>query len=207
MSAGEGGGKPLDPVRLAVLEIRELKARLAASESRKNEPIAVVGTGLRFPGDGDDPHSFWRLLREGRDAISEVPSDRWDAEAFFDPNPDAVGKIATRFGGFLRHVDRFDARFFGMSPREAVSVDPQQRLLLEVAWEALEHAAVAPLGLAGRHVGVFVGVSNSDYARLLLEDPAAIDSHFATGSQLSVLAGRLSYLLGLRGPSLVVDTA
>ncbi len=207
MAAGDGGGKPLDPVRLALLELRELKAKLAAAERARSEPIAIVGTGLRFPGDADSPDSFWRLLREGRDGISEVPADRWDAAAFFDPDPDAAGKITTRFGGFLRHVDRFDARFFGVSPREAASIDPQQRLLLEVAWEALEHAAVAPSGLAGRHVGVFVGVSNSDYSRLLFDDATAIDSHFATGSQLSVLAGRLSYLLGLRGPSLIVDTA
>ena len=106
--------------------------------------------GLRFPGGAHDPEAFWELLMSGRDAVTEVPPDRWDVDAMFDPDPGAPGKSYTRWGGFLDGVDRFDAAFFGISPREAVTMDPQQRLLLEVAWEALEHAGIAP-PTAGRH--------------------------------------------------------
>ena len=105
--------------------------------------------GCRFPGGADTPAAFWRLLRDGVDAVTEVPKERWDVDAFFDPDPDAVGKSYTRWGAFLKDVDSFDAAFFGVSPREAVSIDPQQRLLLEVTWEALEHAGIAPSSLAG----------------------------------------------------------
>jgi epothilone polyketide synthase D len=207
MSTGDSQAPQLDPVRRAVLELRDLRAKLAAAERSRREPIAVVGVGLRFPGDACNADTFWSLLEEGRDGIAQVPPDRWDGDRWFDRDPDAPGKTVTKYGGFLRDVDRFDAQFFGISRREATSMDPQQRLVLEVAWEALEHAGIAPLGLAGSATGVFIGFSNSDYARLLLDTPEEIDAHFATGSQGSVLAGRLSYVLGLRGPSLIVDTA
>src|SRR5205085_3957553 len=106
----------------------------APARSRSDEPVAIVGMGLRFPGGADDPDAIWALLAEGRDAVVEVPPDRWDVDAWYDPDPDAPGRIASRWGGFLREVDRFEPTFFGISPREATRMDPQQRLLLECAW-------------------------------------------------------------------------
>jgi acyl transferase domain-containing protein/acyl-CoA synthetase (AMP-forming)/AMP-acid ligase II/acyl carrier protein len=171
------------------------------------EPVAVVGVGCRFPGDGGGgPEAFWQILRDGVDAITEVPADRWDAEAWYEPDPQAPGKMSTRWGGFLPRVDAFDAAFFGIAPREAEEMDPQQRLVLEVAWEALEHAGQAPDRLTGSSAGVFLGISSNDYARLQ-EDPERIGPYWATGNALSIAANRVSYLLGLRGPSVAVDTA
>jgi acyl transferase domain-containing protein/acyl carrier protein len=196
-------------VQEAILALRRLRARLEAVEQARSEPVAVVGIGCRFPGGGHGPEPFWRLLREGVDAVAEVPAERWDVDACYDPEPGRQGKTYCRWGGFLAEVDRFDARFFGIAPKEAVSMDPQQRLVLETAWEALEHAALAPAGLAGSATGVYLGISTSDYLQLGLwsGDPARIDPYAATGGAASVTAGRLSYLLGLRGPSLAVNTA
>ncbi len=197
----------LSPVKRAIVEIRELRAKLAALENAASEPIAIVGVGCRFPG-ADGPDAYWRLLRDGVDAIGKVPADRWDADALYDPDPDAPGKIYARYGGFLDRVDGFDAALFGISPREAVSLDPQQRLLLEVAWEAFENAGVAPDGVSGAPGGVFLGITTSDYGGLQLAgSPADITAYFGTGTALSVAAGRLSYFFGLNGPSLAIDTA
>jgi acyl transferase domain-containing protein len=200
-------GAELSPVKRAIVEIRELRAKLAAIENAATEPIAIVGMGCRFPG-ADGPDEYWRLLRDGVDAIRKVPADRWDADALYDPDPDAPGRIYARYGGFLDRVDGFDAALFGISPREAVSLDPQQRLLLEVAWEALENAGVAPDSVAGSPGGVFLGITTSDYGGLQLAgSPADITAYFGTGTALSVAAGRLSYFFGLNGPSIAVDTA
>ncbi|MDH7486314.1 MAG: beta-ketoacyl synthase N-terminal-like domain-containing protein [Anaerolineae bacterium] len=169
-------------------------------------PIAIIGIGCRFPGAAG-PEAFWRLLREGVDAISETPPDRWDNDAFYDPDPLAPGKLITRWGGFLEGVDEFDAAFFGISPREAERMDPQQRLLLEVAWEALEDAGQPPDRLAGSLTGVFVGISSNDYARLQFAAPEFIDAYAGTGNAHSIAANRLSYFLDLQGPSVAVDTA
>lgn len=204
MSAPESA---LSPTKRAIVEIRELRARLEAAERSRREPIAVIGIGCRFPGGVDGPDAFWRFLCERGDGIAEIPGDRWDLATYYDPDPDAPGKMYARHGGFLDAVDRFDAAFFGISPREAASMDPQQRLLLEVSWEALEHAAHAPDTLSGTATGVYVGMANSDYGRMVWSDVAGIDAYAASGSSFSVAAGRLSYLLGLRGPSLAVDTA
>ena len=171
-----------------------------------SEPIAIVGMGCRFPG-AESPEAFWQLLHDGVDAIREVPSDRWDVDAVYDPEPGTPGKMSTRWGGFLDQVDQFDPRFFGISPREASRMDPQQRLLLEVAWEALENAGQAPDRLAGSSTGVFVGVSSYDYSHLQFSDPERIDAYAGTGNAHSIVANRLSYLLDLRGPSIAVDTA
>ncbi len=152
----------LSPKRLALLA-SDLNAKLERLNQRGVEPIAVIGMGCRFPGGADDPKSFWRLMIEGRDAISEVPPGRWDIDAFYDPDSDAPGKMSTRWGGFLDGIDQFDPEFFGISPREAAGMDPQQRLLLEVSWEALENAGQNPDRLAGSQTGVFVGLCNSDY--------------------------------------------
>ena len=158
----------LSPIKRALFELREMRARVEFLERQRNEPIAIVGMGCRFPG-ASTPDEFWQLLHDGRDAIREVPRDRWDIDAWFDADPDAPGKMSTRHGGFLDRRRRFDARFFGITPREAATMDPQQRLLLEVAWEALEHGGIAPDRLQGQAVGVFIGLAASDY----LQRPAA----------------------------------
>ena len=172
------------------------------------EPIAIVSLGCRFPGGAIDAQSFWQMLHEGADAIGKVPGDRWDRDAYFDENRELSGTMYTQAGGFLDRVDGFDAHFFGISPREALSMDPQQRLLLEVSYEALENA---PLGLsrsAAERTGVFIGITNNDYAQLLLQEGYdQIDPYFVTGNSLNAAAGRLSYILGLQGPSMTVDTA
>jgi acyl transferase domain-containing protein/NADPH:quinone reductase-like Zn-dependent oxidoreductase/acyl carrier protein len=173
------------------------------------EPIAVVGIGCRFPGDSNSPTEFWELLREGRDAIEEIPADRWSTRRFYDPEPGRPGKTYSRWGGFIKGVDRFDARFFGISPREAARMDPQQRILLEVAWEALEDAGLPLEQVSGAPVGVFIGISSWDYAQLQADvtDRSQIDTYSSTGSALSIAANRISYCLNLKGPSMVVDTA
>lgn len=170
------------------------------------EPIAIIGIGCRFP-NAPNPESFWKLLHNGIDAIAQVPKDRWDVDAFYDPEPATPGKMNTRWGGFLEQVDCFDPGFFGISPREAERTDPQHRLVLEVAWEALEDAAIAPERLAGSQTGVFIGIGNYDYGRFLCSDLANINSHNGTGLTLSIAANRLSYLLDLHGPSMAIETA
>jgi acyl transferase domain-containing protein/NAD(P)-dependent dehydrogenase (short-subunit alcohol dehydrogenase family) len=199
----------MTPLKRAFLALEEAEARLAAGQYADREPIAVIGLGCRTPGGVDDPVSLWRLMHDGVDAIAPVPADRWDHAAFYDPDPAAPGRIATHSGGFLRSVDAFDAALFGIAPREAEGMDPQQRLLLEVAWEALEHAGQAPDRLQDSATGVYCGVASGDYAYLQLKsgDPGLLDAHFASGIAHSVFSGRLSYLLGLRGPSVTIDTA
>jgi myxalamid-type polyketide synthase MxaD len=172
-----------------------------------HEPIAIVGIGCRLPGGVDSPGSFWRLLHERVDAISEIPSDRFDVESYFDARPATPGKIMSRFGGFVDGIDQFDAEFFEMSPREAERLDPQHRLLLEVAWEALEDAGQTRELLAGSRTGVFVGQWISDYEARLFQDPAAVDFYMTLGTGRYSASGRLSYTFGLQGPSLTLDTA
>jgi acyl transferase domain-containing protein len=198
----------LSPLKRAFLALENAQQRIAALEGAAREPIAVIGVGCRVPG-ADNPDAFWRLMRDGVDAISVIPSDRFDIDAFFDPDPETPGGIATRYGGFLSDVDQFDCGFFGIAPREAQGIDPQQRLLLEVSWEALEHAGQAPLRLEGTKTGVYFGLCTNDYSYLqvLGGDPGLLNAHFGSGIAHSVAAGRLSYLLGLQGPSLAVDTA
>ncbi|OBK35451.1 hypothetical protein A5658_08640 [Mycobacterium sp. 1245111.1] len=160
-----------------------------------DEPIAIIGIGCRFPG-ADGPAAFWEMLAEGRDAVIDIPPERWTAD------PNGVAR-----GGFLDQVDQFDAKFFNISPREAARIDPQQRLLLEVAWEALEDAGQPTERLAGSPTGVFVGVSTYDYGSLQFGRPDLIDAYSGTGGALSIAANRLSYALDLRGPSMAIDTA
>jgi iturin family lipopeptide synthetase A len=192
----------------ALRTLEATESRLRALQEEKSEPIAVLGMGCRFPGNADTPDEFWQLLSAGHDAISEVPADRWDLAGWYDPDPETPGKMYTRHGGFLRQIDGFDTRFFGISNREAPSIDPQQRLLLEVGWEALEHAGLVPRRLAGSRTGVFVGLCSNDYSQLLaLRMPTEIDAYLATGNSHSVAAGRLSFLLGFTGPAVAVDTA
>ena len=170
------------------------------------EPIAIIGIGCRFPG-AHNPETFWQILHNGVDAISEVPPTRWDIDSFYDPEPVTPGKMNTRYGGFLERVDQFDPGFFGIAPREAERIDPQQRVVLEVAWEALENAGVVPSNLSGSSTGVFIGIGNYDYGVLLSKDVARMNAYDGTGSTLGLAANRLSYLLNLRGPSLAIETS
>ena len=206
----DGGDTPaMSPLKRAFIALEQTRAQLKAVQSAAHEPIAIIGIGCRIPGGADDPASFWRLLSDERDAIGPLPEDRWDVAALYHPDPEHVGTIATRGGGFLGQVSGFDPAFFGITRREAQGMDPQQRLLLEVCWEALEHAAQAPDRLDRSRTGVFIGVCGNDYANLQLGtgDRALLDAHFASGIAHSVASGRLSYLLGLQGPSLTIDTA
>ncbi len=195
-------------MKKALIELKEMRAKLAQLESANTEPIAIVGIGCRFPGGADNPEAFWQLLKNKVDAITEVPKSRWDIEAYYDPNFEAPGKMYTRYGGFLGQISDFDSQFFGISPREVISLDPQQRLVLEVSWEALENAGKVPEQLFNSKTGVFIGICSSDYMyRLLTRDPQEIDAYLATGNSHCVASGRLSYLMGFTGPSLSVDTA
>ncbi|EDM75374.1 modular polyketide synthase, partial [Plesiocystis pacifica SIR-1] len=171
-----------------------------------DEAIAIVGIGLRLPGGVVDLDSLWTLLEAETDAVGPVPRERWDAERFFDPDPDRAGKSYTREGAFLDAVDRFDAAFFNISPREARHLDPQQRLLLEATWEALERAHIVPGALAASRSGVFVGLGPSDYAHLQTAS-GEVDAYTTMGTHTSFGAGRLAFYLGLRGPAITLDTA
>jgi acyl transferase domain-containing protein/acyl-CoA synthetase (AMP-forming)/AMP-acid ligase II/NADPH:quinone reductase-like Zn-dependent oxidoreductase/NADP-dependent 3-hydroxy acid dehydrogenase YdfG/acyl carrier protein len=170
------------------------------------EPVAILGMGCRFPG-APDPDALLEMLRTGGDGITEVPLDRWDADALFDPELKSPGKVRTRWGGFLDGIDQFDPQFFGITPREARSIDPHQRLLLEVAWEALEDGALDPHRMRGKDAGVFVGIGGIDYQARLARRLRMIDPHSGVGNSHSIAANRLSFLLDFHGPSVAVDTA
>ncbi len=177
---------------------------------KKKEPIAIIGMGCRLPGGANSPVEYWNLLSEGRDAISAIPAERWDAARYFDESAEASGKMYVREAGFLDISPYdFDTRFFGISPKEAKALDPQQRLLLEVAWEAIEDAGINPVSLQGSRTGVFIGISSNDYdsAHLRSGDLSLIDPYSLTGFTFSTAVGRISYTLGLEGPSFPVDTA
>jgi len=169
-------------------------------------PVALVGLSCRFPGAADVAE-FWSLLEAGKDAVTEIPDDRWDVDAYYHPDPAKPGKMYTRAGGFIANIDKFDAGFFGISPREARRIDPQQRLLLELTWEAFESAGIVPARIAASQTGVFVGISVSDYAALQREEPDQVDPYIMSGSALSNAANRISYIFDLHGPSFTVDTA
>ncbi|NET72461.1 MAG: polyketide synthase [Sphaerospermopsis sp. SIO1G2] len=166
------------------------------------EPIAIIGIGCRFP-KAEDKQAFWQLLRDGVDAITEVPTERWDVAS--------VGELTeqknTQWGGFLDNIDQFDPQFFKISPREAMSMDPQQRLALELAWEALEDAGQTLENVNGTKTGVFLGISSHDYYTNLLENPQNLDAYTGSGNTNCMAANRISYFFNFNGPSLSIDTA
>ena len=164
--------------------LEEARRTLESERKRRTEPIAIVGIGCRFPGGASDAEQFWRLLEQGVDATRDVPRERWDADAIYDPDPEAPGKSYVKRGAFLDAIDGFDADFFGISPREATLMDPQQRLLLEVAWEALEDAGLSPLERRGSSTGVWIGSCLDDYARTSMAPGEArrIDAYSTLGT-------------------------
>ncbi|HEY4811736.1 MAG TPA: type I polyketide synthase, partial [Solirubrobacteraceae bacterium] len=191
-------------LRQAFAELDVARPTTAPSRIASEEPIAIVSMACRTPGGVIDPEGYWALLDEGRDAIGPFPA-RWNTEALYDPDPEAVGKTYAREGGFLEEVEQFDATFFGISPREAIEMDPQQRLVLEIAWEALERAGVRPSTVNESVTGVYLGSMGSDYGHGA--SLADMDGYWGTGQASSVLSGRLAYVLGLQGPAMTVDTA
>jgi acyl transferase domain-containing protein/acyl-CoA synthetase (AMP-forming)/AMP-acid ligase II/acyl carrier protein len=179
-----------------------------ASNDNRDESVAVIGMACRFPGNISSPEEFWTLLLDGSDATSDMP-DRWDVEALYCEDQNSPGKMAVKRGGFIDGVENFDAGFFAMTPREAVSLDPQQRLMMEVVWKLFEDAGVIPADLNGSSTGVFIGSTSNDYREMLAGQARefGLDAYFVTGNTASAAAGRISHLYGLNGPSVALDTA
>ncbi|WP_247406531.1 type I polyketide synthase, partial [Bradyrhizobium sp. 76] len=188
-------------LRQSLHKIRDLKSSLEAVENASSEPIAIVGMSCRGPGGLTGPESYWSLLERGGDGVGPLP-ERWSRDLL--RRLEVVTGGLTQQGGFIDAVAEFDAGFFGIAPREAVEMDPQQRLTLEAVWEALERAGLQPEGLSESRTGVYLGAMAGDYGT---RSPEAMTMWTATGTTSSVLAGRVSYVLGLEGPAMTVDTA
>ncbi|MFE3019123.1 SDR family NAD(P)-dependent oxidoreductase [Streptomyces sp. NPDC059256] len=197
-----------DYLKRTTASLRQTRRRLREAEDREREPIAVVSMGCRFPGDVASPEQLWDMLVAEKDAVMTVPADRgWDIDDIYDPDPDAPGRTYTREGSFVPDAARFDADFFGISPREALAMDPQQRQILEVAWETFERAGIPPSTLRGTRTGVFIGSVGQTYNMRLLPAKEQVEGYILTGTQASIMSGRIAYSYGLEGPALTVDTA
>jgi acyl transferase domain-containing protein len=185
--------------------LRQTKAGMQRISQRLSEPLAIVGLGCRFPG-ANNPAEFWEMLREGRQ-VATTSGGRW-SEELTATHEKQTGRITANRAGFLSEIDQFDTGFFGISGREAAMLDPQQRLLLEVAWETMEHASIDPTSCRGKRVGVFIGICSNDYLHRLVARPyETIDTYLSTGNAHGAAAGRLSYFMDWRGPSVAIDTA
>ena len=203
----EGADRVQRALRTLLEERDRLRQENDALKAGRGEPIAVVAMACRYPGGASSPEELWDVIRSGRDVVGEFPTDRGWRDVY-DPDPDAVGRAYVRQGGFLDDVAGFDADFFGISPREALATDPQQRLLLETSWEAFERAGMVPADVRGTDVGVFAGVSSTEYGwRFLEAGQSELEGYLLYGSSLSVASGRVAYELGLTGPAVSLDTA
>ena len=195
-------------LRRLTADLHQTRQRLREAESRNQEPIAIVGMACRFPGEATTPEKFWDIVNDGVDAVGNFPRDRgWDTGNLYDPDPGKPGKSYAREGGFLHDAGDFDADFFRIAPREAVTIEPQQRLLLEVSWEAVENARINPADLRGSRTGVFAGVIGQEYASLGSQGLDNAEGYLITGTHVSVASGRIAYTLGLEGPAVTIDTA
>ncbi|MET9496622.1 acyltransferase domain-containing protein [Streptomyces sp. NPDC006552] len=205
--AADGADRIQRALRTLLEERDRLRQENDALKAGRGEPVAVVAMACRYPGNVTTPEELWDVLREGRDVVDTFPADRGWRDVY-DPDPDATGRSTTRHGGFLTDAAGFDADFFTISPREALAVDPHHRLLLETSWEAFERAGIVPAQVRGTDVGVFTGVSSSEYGWRFLESAQQeLEGHLLYGSALSVASGRVAYELGLTGPAVSVDTA
>ena len=200
-------GNPLSATKRALVALKEMQSKLENIKYEQREPIAIVGMACRFPSGVNSPESLWKILHQGIDTITEVPKNRWNINDYYDSKAESPGKIYTNQGGFIDEIDTFDPEFFSISPRETHSLDPQQRLLLEVSWEALENAHQVSEKIFNSQTGVFIGISGQDHVYRLISTQKEIDGYLGTGNAFSAAAGRLSYVLGLTGPSLAVETA
>lgn len=186
--------------------LKKARQQIQSLSAQLHQPVAIVGLGCSLPGAAS-PEQLWQLLLAGGEAIRDVPPERWDIDAYYAPEPATPGKTYARSAGYLSDIDRFDARFFAVSPREAQQMDPQQRLLLEVSYHALEHAQIPADSLHGEPVGVFVGISSGEYAVLSFASEASPDAYAVTGTAMNAAAGRLAYFYGFNGPAMAIDTA
>ncbi|WP_438672356.1 type I polyketide synthase, partial [Solihabitans fulvus] len=200
--------KLVEALRASLKEVELLRERNRELAEASSEPIAIIGMGCRYPGGVRSPDDLWSLVEQEIDAVSDFPTDRgWDLDALYHPDPDHPGTSYVRVAGFLHDVADFDARFFKISPREALAMDPQQRLLLETTWETVENARIDPLSLRGSQTGVFVGAMFNDYASHFEHGPAEVEGYILTGNSIAVISGRVSYVFGFEGPVVSVDTA